>query len=235
MALVVLGCGWIARRHARAARRLRLPVIFASRDLARARAYAREFGGVGAYGDYETALRDPRARAAVVCTPQAPDCPRCPLKAECLARREGIQERLPRKPDRPATVAVREVCVVVRHGGRVLLARRPAGGRWANMWEFPRTVLEPGQTHDAAARQLIASLGLRAEPGPEVMTLRYGVTRFRMTMVCLEAAARTKAFRSAYYDEGRWLKPADLAAFPVSSAQRRLAAALQRPRPRGLF
>src|SRR6266566_2758891 len=38
MALVVLGCGWIARRHAAAARRLRLPVIFASRDPGRARA-----------------------------------------------------------------------------------------------------------------------------------------------------------------------------------------------------
>jgi UDP-N-acetyl-2-amino-2-deoxyglucuronate dehydrogenase len=69
MALVVLGCGWIARRHAAAARRLRLPVIFASRDAGRARAYAREFGGVAAYGDYADALRDPRARGAVVCTP----------------------------------------------------------------------------------------------------------------------------------------------------------------------
>ncbi|HEV8586042.1 MAG TPA: Gfo/Idh/MocA family oxidoreductase [Methylomirabilota bacterium] len=69
MALVVLGCGWIARRHAAAARRLRLPLIFASRDAGRARAYAREFGGVAAYGDYAEALRDPRARGAVVCTP----------------------------------------------------------------------------------------------------------------------------------------------------------------------
>src|SRR6267143_736100 len=69
MALVVLGCGWIARRHAAAARRLRLPLIFASRDADRARRYAREFGGVGAYGDYAQALRDSRARAALVCTP----------------------------------------------------------------------------------------------------------------------------------------------------------------------
>ena len=69
MALVMLGCGWIARRHAAAARRLRLPVIFASRDADRARAYAREFHGVGAYGDYAEALRDPRARGAVICTP----------------------------------------------------------------------------------------------------------------------------------------------------------------------
>lgn len=69
MALVVLGCGWIARRHAAAARRLRLPLIFASRDVARAQAYAREFGALGAYGDYAQALRDPRARAALICTP----------------------------------------------------------------------------------------------------------------------------------------------------------------------
>src|SRR4051812_48368473 len=183
-------------------------------------------------GDFNQALME---LGALVCTPRAPDCPNCPLKGECLARREGVQEHLPRKPDRPAAVGVREVCVVARHGGRVLLARRPAGGRWASMWEFPRAVLEPGQTHDAAARALIASLGLTAEPGPELMTLRYGVTRFRMTMVCLEAAARTRAFRSAYYEEGRWVRPAELAAFPVSSAQRKLAAALQKPLPRGLF
>lgn len=186
----------------------------------------------GHAGDFNQAIME---LGALVCTPQAPDCPRCPLKAECLARREGIQEHIPRKPDRPKTVEVREVCVVVRHGGRVLLARRPAGGRWANMWEFPRAVVEPNQTHDAAARRLIASLGLKAEPGPELMTLRYGVTRFRVTMVCLEAAARTKAFRSAYYEEGRWLRPAELADFPVSSAQRKLAAVLQKPIPRGLF
>jgi A/G-specific adenine glycosylase len=183
-------------------------------------------------GDFNQALME---LGAIICTPQAPDCPKCPLKGECLARREGLQEHIPRKPTRPTTVEVREVCVVARHGGRVLLARRPVGGRWANMWEFPRAVLEKNETHDAAARKLIASLGLTSEPGPELMTLRYAVTRFRMTMVCLEAQARTKAFRSAYYEEGRWLKPAELAGFPVSSAQRKLAAALQKPILRGLF
>src|SRR2546426_1548080 len=69
MALVVLGCGWIARRHAAAARRLGLPLLCASRAAGRARAYAREFAGVAAYGDYAEALRDPRARGALVCTP----------------------------------------------------------------------------------------------------------------------------------------------------------------------
>jgi predicted dehydrogenase len=67
--LVVVGCGWIAQRHAAAARRLRLPLIFASRDLDRARRYAQTFGGVAAYGSYAEALADARADAAVLCTP----------------------------------------------------------------------------------------------------------------------------------------------------------------------
>jgi predicted dehydrogenase len=68
-ALVILGCGRIAQRHAAAARRLGIPLIFASRDADRAARYARRFGGVAAYGDYAAALRDPTAEAAIVCTP----------------------------------------------------------------------------------------------------------------------------------------------------------------------
>ncbi len=68
-ALVILGCGWIARRHAAAARRLGLPVIFGSRDRSQARAYARRFRGVAAYGSYTEALADPRAAGVVICTP----------------------------------------------------------------------------------------------------------------------------------------------------------------------
>jgi predicted dehydrogenase len=67
--LLVLGCGWIARRHAAAARRLRIPVVFASRDAGRAADYARTFGGAAAYGDYGEALRDARVAGVIICTP----------------------------------------------------------------------------------------------------------------------------------------------------------------------
>jgi predicted dehydrogenase len=68
-ALVILGCGWIARRHAAAARRLGVPVIFASRDAGRAEAYRRAHRGLAAHGDYAAALADPRAAGVVICTP----------------------------------------------------------------------------------------------------------------------------------------------------------------------
>jgi predicted dehydrogenase len=69
--LAVLGCGWIARRHAGAARALGRPIAlsFASRDRARAEGYRSRFGGVQAYGSYEAALLDPAVDGVVICTP----------------------------------------------------------------------------------------------------------------------------------------------------------------------
>jgi A/G-specific adenine glycosylase len=123
------------------------------------------------------------------------------------------------------------VAIAVRRGPRVLLARRPADAtRWANMWEFPHGELEPGESHEAAAERLLGSLtGLSADIGPELLTVRHGVTRFRITLVCLAAEYRGGTFRSAFFHRGLWLRPAELAAYPVSVAQRRLARAVAAP------
>lgn len=71
LGLCLVGCGYIARRHAAAARRLRREVAlsFASRDAGRAEAYRKAFGGVAAFADYEAAARDPRIHALLICTP----------------------------------------------------------------------------------------------------------------------------------------------------------------------
>jgi A/G-specific adenine glycosylase len=181
-------------------------------------------------GDFNQALME---LGALVCSPKNPKCSRCPLRSECVARKEGAPELIPRKVPRPATVNVRETCVVLRRGGRVLLARRPPKGRWPNMWEFPRVVLKGNESHVTAGRRLIVSLGVTAEPNRKLLTIRYTVTRFRMTMICLEALTRDASFRSEYYEEGHWVRPIELGRYPVSSPQRKLAAELQElPRPR---
>lgn len=176
-------------------------------------------------GDFNQALME---LGAVVCTLGRPNCAGCPLRAECVARKRRATGAIPRKSPRRAHVAVRETCVVVRRAGRVLLARRPAGGRWPNMWEFPLVVLKVNESHVSAARRLVASLGVSAELGEKLATVRYGMTRFRMTMVCLEARASAARFRSEYYEEGRWVRPTELERFPLSSPQRKLAAEVRK-------
>jgi A/G-specific adenine glycosylase len=184
-------------------------------------------------GEFNQALME---LGALVCTPAAPDCPRCPLAEHCQACRLGVQGQIPARPVPPETVLVQEAAVVVGRGPDVLLVRRPPEGRWAGLWEFPHGPLEASETHEGAARRFLRQLtGLRADLGPEILTLRHGVTRFRITVVCFEARHRGGTFRSEFYQAGRWLRPAQLREFPVSAPQRRLAEALAGARQRTLF
>lgn len=71
LGLCVIGCGGFARIFAKslADARDQVELYFASRDHARAKAYADEFGGAGAFGSYEDAATDPRIDALYICTP----------------------------------------------------------------------------------------------------------------------------------------------------------------------
>jgi predicted dehydrogenase len=72
LGVLILGCGWAARIHARTLGRLpRVRLLFASRDGARAEAYRRRFGGSGAYASYEAGLAAPGVDVALVATPTA--------------------------------------------------------------------------------------------------------------------------------------------------------------------
>jgi len=173
-------------------------------------------------GDFNQALMEV---GALVCTSTNPDCHACPLRRDCAARRDGLQAVIPRKTAAPKPTEVREVAIVVRRGSRVLLARRPGdAGRWQNMWEFPRGELQPGETYEAAAVRLLPRLtGIDCELETELATIRHGVTRFRITLVALEADYRGGRFRSPFYTRGVWVRPEALAEYPVSMPQRRLA------------
>jgi len=148
MALVIVGCGWIARRHAVAARRLRLPVIFASRDAARAGAYAREFGGIGAYGDYAEALRDARARAAIICTPHDRHL------ADLLAALDAGRHVLVEKPIARTLAEADRMIEAAASAGRVLMVAE--NFRYMPAFRHVRALLEAGTLGALRELHLIA-------------------------------------------------------------------------------
>ncbi len=174
---------------------------------------------------------------ALVCTPTAPKCGACPLAKRCQARLQGRQEEIPARTPAQRPTEVREAAVVVRRADRVLLTLRPEHSRWANLWEFPHAELRAGESAEGGADRVVAELtGMRAMRGPELMTIRHGVTRFRITLVCFEAEYAGGEFASPFYREGLWLPPRDLAQYPVSAPQRRLARHLTQPdRQKRLF
>jgi A/G-specific adenine glycosylase len=184
-------------------------------------------------GDFNQALME---LGALVCTPAAPRCGECPVARHCVARRLNLQENIPLRPGPPKVEEVREAAVVVRRGPEVLLVQRPPDGRWGGLWEFPHGPLAPGESYERGALRLLAELtGLRARLGPELRTVRHGVTRFRITVVCFEAVYGAGTFASTFYRRGEWVDPVRLADYPVSAPQRQLIDALVGPRQRRLF
>ncbi|WP_274425042.1 A/G-specific adenine glycosylase [Chelativorans sp. YIM 93263] len=88
-------------------------------------------------GDFAQAMMD---LGATICTPRRPSCILCPLTGDCIARRQGAQERFPLKAPKAEKPLRRGAAfVAVREDGAVLLRRRPETGLLGGMCEVPTT------------------------------------------------------------------------------------------------
>lgn len=108
-------------------------------------------------GDHNQAMME---LGATVCTPKQPDCPACPLVADCLARkRENIAER----PVKAGKTTVRERYFNYLHvetPGHLYLRKRDGPGIWQGLHELP--VLE---TERAAGKVTLLRLLNEQLPG----------------------------------------------------------------------
>lgn len=95
---------------------------------------------------------------ATVCTPKAPRCADCPLRAECKASLRGDPERYPVRTRQLRRRSESWWLLILRDGeGRVWLQRRPPSGIWAGMH------CPPVFSDEAQIRTLIGSLELDME------------------------------------------------------------------------
>jgi A/G-specific adenine glycosylase len=139
-------------------------------------------------GRFNQAMMD---LGATVCTPKAPLCLACPVADCCLARREGLQDDLPRKSAPKPPLEVAETCVLaIDPVGRFLVVRRSPGGLWGEFIEFPTVHLSganpagrPPGSADDLGRPLLELTGVSLRIGPVVRSLKYGVTKHRVTLV----------------------------------------------------
>jgi predicted dehydrogenase len=111
-----LGCGYITGVHSRVLRSFGgVTRAYASRDRAKAEAYARRFGGSAAFDGYDAALADPSVDAVVVAVP--PKHHR-ELVEQALAAGKHV---LVEKPAFPALADYRAVVEARDRAGRVVL------------------------------------------------------------------------------------------------------------------
>lgn len=173
-------------------------------------------------GDFNQAWMD---LGAAVCTPTAPRCARCPLETLCAARKTGNPAALPRKPRARPVPEIRHVAAVIRNRTAYLMTRRPPGGLWSGLWEFPNRVVPPRQAPRTVLRRILTRFGV----GDDHECHRCGTVAHKLThrlmvfdtflIVVTRPGTKTPAD-----PETRWVPAARLDALPMSTACRRILA-----------
>lgn len=197
-------------------------------------------------GRFNQAMMD---LGALVCVDTNPRCLICPLRTLCRAFERGWQDRLPAKRPRVAVSAVEELSVVVEHRGRWLMVRRGLGRLWEGMWEFPtlhREGPDPAGRGTVAsdpveALQALVGIEVQIDPGPPLLRLGYGVTRYRVRVDVrrgrvVEPRRWGAPEPGPGFDAAAWLTPDQADERPRSVAARQIVAHLRndsKPRPRG--
>lgn len=74
---------------------------------------------------------------ALVCTPKAPDCKNCPLRADCLAFQRQTVAALPKKSKKITKKDRFFSYLVLEFDGGLYLRRRGAGDIWEGLHDFP--------------------------------------------------------------------------------------------------
>jgi A/G-specific adenine glycosylase len=167
-------------------------------------------------GDFAQALMD---LGATLCTPKSPDCPVCPWRHACAARKQGRQSELPRRRPKKAIPTRHGTAFwVERQDGAVLLRRRPEKGLLGGMMEVPSTAwTESGP----AAPEAEAPLAARWTALPAMV--EHTFTHFHLKLSVLRA--ETVSDGELQHDgDYRWVAPAALVGEALPTVMRKVVA-----------
>jgi A/G-specific adenine glycosylase len=119
---------------------------------------------------------------ALICTPKNPNCEQCPVSGICRARRDGLQEEIPGKVTNLRYEDRIEYALLLGKDDGYLLRPLPSDGRWAGLWDFPRTTTESYSSVEAAAKHLSGAIGIELAAKHHVTTIRHSVTKYRISL-----------------------------------------------------
>jgi A/G-specific adenine glycosylase len=153
---------------------------------------------------------------AQLCTARNPDCRRCPVAGDCVARIEDRVAQLPGRRSRAPARRERTAMLVVVSRGEVLLEKRPPTGIWGGLWSLP----EADADADPAGA-LERDWGFKASTKQQLPAFEHAFTHYTLEvtpwLLAPEAGAHVAAQRPAI-----WLPLAELAGAALPSPVRKL-------------
>ena len=142
---------------------------------------------------------------ATVCLPRKPMCLICPLHEGCRGRDRAGE--FPVK-SRVAQVKRVEIVAILKKGRRFYCEEVPEGKPWHGLWRFPD--FDP----------------VRMERGEVIARLKYGITKYSVTMQAVSAK-----WKSRVSTAGRYLTAEEMHALAFAAPHRKLAKTLTKNNP----
>jgi A/G-specific adenine glycosylase len=177
-------------------------------------------------GDFNQAIME---LGATVCSPRQPGCLRCPWQANCLARKEGLQESLPQKRKRPAVRKSSRAALAICHRGRYFIIRRSGQRLLQGLWEFPGTELRKTENlHNVLVRWIRRIYGLSVNGLERLMTVNHSITVQRIQLNVFHCRLRPHSSVAIKMKNCRWVRLRDMDYYPFASASRRILEGLRK-------
>ena len=188
---------------------------------------------------------------ALVCTAKTPKCDQCPVKNHCVAHDQGLEAEIPGKVTKVKYEDRKEYAFVVAEKPdsdirgsekadtkkvhtkkqtdnpppRYLMRPLPAGGRWAGLWDFPRTIERSLDSAEIAAAELSQSLGEPLQVGHHLIRIKHAVTKFRIELQVHHAILSADKFKPEH--PWRFVSPQEMEDLPLSVTGRKIAKLLK--------
>ncbi|MBI2948133.1 MAG: A/G-specific adenine glycosylase [Verrucomicrobia bacterium] len=160
---------------------------------------------------------------ATVCTPRQPQCPKCPCRRYCRARKEHRVAEIPAKTVRPKSLHRWAAAFAINRDGRFLVRQRSSGEINAYLWEFPN--LETNSPVSKVQSVAHRCLGFRPRSIQPFCVVAHTIMRHRIRLEVFTGT--TNGPWTGQGRNARWctLKQLHQLAFP--SAHRKILQALE--------
>jgi A/G-specific adenine glycosylase len=167
-------------------------------------------------GDFNQALME---LGALVCRVKEPLCNVCPVRAQCRAYRQGLQEIIP-TPKKKTIKDINVVIALLQREGTYFIQKRPPKGLFADLWEFPGGKIRDGERpREALARELKEELQVSLESSRHAFKVRQFYTEFRAQLDVWFCEVRPDPVLDRTH---RWVKKNDLRKYPMPSGSARI-------------
>lgn len=164
---------------------------------------------------------------AVICKPSHPMCKQCPVQKQCMAFKNGVTDKYPRRLSAKPVPEYHISTAVVRKHGRLLITQRQPESLLGGLWEFPGgKVKEREGPEKACIREVKEEVNLKIKVDFHLTHIRHAYTHFKIRMdvyMCTYISGKIKLNGPVAY---KWVYPSKIKDYPFPKANHKFFPAL---------